>query len=222
METEHLLYGFTTLRDGTSVALEKNQVTSSAAQSALRAMHNDGGAGASEAREGIELFNTPSICSSSSRPHRSRWCPRRVWALVLNISPHATGGGGGGLSGIFGKQAKAANTAEMLPFAPAVDAMFQIANKAAKGEEDGKVRPPPSAGVEGGGDKRESSSWGGRSRRAEATWVWPNGRADMNGRRGRREGVSDSSIIPQPSGSWGDSPIPGGLARGDGLCVFFG
>lgn len=46
METEHLLYGFTTLRDGTSVALEKNKVSTSAAQTALRAMHGgDGGAG---------------------------------------------------------------------------------------------------------------------------------------------------------------------------------
>jgi ATP-dependent Clp protease ATP-binding subunit ClpA len=47
VETEHLLYGFTTLRDGTSVALEKNKVSTSAAQTALRAMHGgDGDSGA--------------------------------------------------------------------------------------------------------------------------------------------------------------------------------
>jgi len=46
VETEHLLYGFTTLRDGTSVALEKNKVSTSAAQTALREMHGgDGGGG---------------------------------------------------------------------------------------------------------------------------------------------------------------------------------
>jgi len=89
VDTQHLLYGCTKLRDGTSLALEKNKVTAESVRGVLQQMY-----------------------------------PK---------APSA------GIGSMFGQQAKASNSAEMLPFSKAVDNAFMAANKTGKNADDGKV-----------------------------------------------------------------------------------